>query len=97
MATEPNGRFQKEFQRLTREVVLCLAGIFAVHDVDDDVVWEAARALDQVIERSRSRLHRPNGDRPPTGPGGAFRPHPAMEELLRRVEAAAANTGGDEG
>ena len=96
MATEPNERFQREFQRLTREMVLCLAGIFAVHDVDDDVVWEAARALDQVIERSRSRLRGPNGDRPPSGSGGSFRPHPAMEELLRRIEAVPACTEGGE-
>ena len=89
MTTDPNESLQREVHRLIREMVLCLAGIFAVHDVDDNVVWESARALDQVIERSLHRVSLPRCGRPPVNSGRPFRPHPAMEELLRRVEAAA--------
>ena len=90
MATETSDHYVNEFQRASREMVLCLAGLFAVHKVDDAVVWEAAQAFHQIIERARTRFRTPNGDRSGTGSVRQFRPHPAMEELLSRLDSTAA-------
>ncbi len=73
-----------EMDRFFREVVLCLAGIFAVRDCEDDIVRQVTRSLGHVYRRHRRRLLR-------QGSGNAkaarrpIEPHPAVEELLAQI------------
>ena len=73
-----------ELDRFFREVVLCLGGIFAVRDCQDDLVRQVTRSLGHVYRRNRQRLirrqpdHRESVRRP-------LAPHPAVEELLAQV------------
>lgn len=73
-----------EIDRFFREVVLCLGGIFAVRDCQDDLVRQVTRSLGHVYRRNRQRLlsrESGNGEtarRP-------IEPHPAVEELLAQI------------
>jgi len=74
-----------DFRELSQEVVLCLAGVFAVHQIDDDVVWEVARSLDRVFDRYRRRIEGTAPDGKPDTEARKHRPHPAMAYLLHRL------------
>ena len=69
---------QKEMDRLFREVVLVLGGVFAVHPVDDDIIWSIAKGLENAYGRHlRSR--------PSAGDHPRSTPHPAISRLLQRI------------
>ena len=74
-----------EHDRVFREIVLCLGGIFAAHDCDDILVRQVTKSLGRVYERSRARRasngSHAEGDSSPRRPV----PHPAVEELLSRI------------
>jgi len=85
MTTKTNEWLLVEHRRFAREVVLCLAGLFSVGRVPDELMWESARALQRIIERAANRIrtHATNGA---TTSAETVRPHPAFQELLRRIE-----------
>ena len=80
--------------RTTTEVVLIdafeeaaqvLNGIFAVHEVDDEVIWQTAKSLSVIYRKAREELRS-------AGPGGSRtsaerkpEPHPAIVELLAQL------------
>jgi hypothetical protein len=76
----------REFRCLVKELVLCIGGVFAVHPVDDEVVWELARGLDGIIAKSSTRLLNNDDTAATRDKTARLRPHPAIEELLRRVD-----------
>jgi len=84
-AAERIEEVQKDFRGFSQDLVLCLAGVFALHDVKDEVIWEVARSLDRVFDRYQGRFggRTPNGNSE-TG-GRRHRPHPAMAYLLHRL------------
>ena len=82
---EMNKEVLDQFRQLAREVTLCLGGVFAVHEVPDEVVWRTAKSLDQIFERFTDRVS--TADDPSKSPSQRkFRPHPAIEELLRNIK-----------
>ena len=85
MKTNQNEWQLREYHRFAREVVLCLAGIFAVGRVKDELMWESARALQRIIVRAGERIRSRNG-KEASSVESDFRPHPAFVELLRRLD-----------
>ena len=81
---EPQQAEVAELDRFFREVVLCLGGIFAVRDCEDDLVRQVTRSLGHVYRRNRQRLigRHPGRGEPIRRP---LAPHPAVEELLAQV------------
>ena len=84
---------------LCEEEALVLGGLVAVHDVEDDFVWRLMRGLDTIRGKVLQRIERQG---PSTGGRGegfnpALRPHPAIEEFLRklRAEATSSEAAGD--
>jgi hypothetical protein len=74
----------EELDRFFREVVLCLGGIFAVREAEDDLVWQVTKSLERLYESARARLR----DEPDGGadlPHRRPQPHPAIAELLLRI------------
>lgn len=67
------------------EVALVLGGIFAVHRVDGQVIWQAAKSLSVIYRKAREELRsagsggsRAHAERKPE-------PHPAIVELLAQL------------
>ena len=69
------------------ETALIFGGLVATHEVDDDFIWQFAKALDstrlKAIRKIQDETEKENGtpDERPVD----LRPHPAIEELLIRI------------
>jgi hypothetical protein len=74
-----------ETDRLFREIVLCLGGIFAVHEVDDALIWQVTKSLDRIYQRTRARLLARESGGEHDVPHRRVAPHPAVEDLLARI------------
>jgi hypothetical protein len=83
--TEPRVALAAETDRFFREIVLCLGGIFAVHEVDDALVWQVTKSLDRIYQRTRARLLEREGAVEGDAPQRRVNPHPAVEDLLSRI------------
>ena len=70
---------------LFEEEGLVIGGIVAVHEVEDDVVWQLMKNLDVVRRKVLSRLDNSDGEDEPETRKPNLHPHPAIEEFLRRV------------
>ena len=85
--SEPRLAVRAETDRFFREIVLCLGGIFAIHEVDDALVWRVTKSLEHLYHRSRERLGQRPG-KPARDPfSRRLTPHPAVEDLLARIGA----------
>ena len=67
---------------------LVLGGCLAGRTLDDDFVWELARGLDDVRLQAIRRFE-DSGENPrsETRAASSRDPHPAIQELLRRIHA----------
>ena len=77
-------------QQLLEEEALAVGGLLAVHDVDDEFVWQLFQALDSIGEKYLAEVSGGvSNDLTPT-PGGARKtqPHPAVAEFLARIRRA---------
>jgi hypothetical protein len=74
-----------ETDRFFREVVLCLGGIFAVHECDDALVWRVTKSLDHIYQRHRTRLRHDESRAGSDVPQRQRQPHRAVEDLLSRI------------
>jgi len=83
--TEPNDH-QPELRAALREVVLAFGGAVALRRIDDEAVAAIARAIGSVVDR---RLRRGAGRSGNVESRPLLRPHPAIAELLARVEGNA--------
>jgi hypothetical protein len=83
--TEPRAAVAAETDRFFREIVLCLGGIFAAHEVDDAVVWQVAKSFDRIYQRTRARLLEREASGDTDVPQRRVEPHPAIEDLLARI------------
>ena len=82
---DPRAAMAAETDRFFREIVLCLAGIFAAQECDDALVWQVTKSLDRIYQRNRARLlERENGAEGDL-PQRRVEPHPAVEDLLGRI------------
>lgn len=70
-----------------REVALVLGGIFAVHEVPDEAVWQIMKHLDIAHENALSKLDGlgPGPERP-NPPRHGYETHPAVEALLLKLK-----------
>ncbi len=83
--TDPHAATITEVDRMFREVVLCLGGIFAVRRCDDALIWQVTRSLESVYRRTRARLLERDGNGDTGLPSRRAEPHPAVEDLLARI------------
>ena len=72
---------------LFEEEALVIGGLVATHEVDDDLVWSLARSFDMIRERVLNSLTETEPFAPERGSSGksTLQPHPAIQELLRRI------------
>jgi hypothetical protein len=68
-----------------REEVLTIGGLAATHSVNDDFLWELCRSLDLIRIRFIRKLKPANGLDGDLQPLPRSKPHPAVQELLRRL------------
>lgn len=70
-----------------REVALVFGGIFAVHEVPDEAVWQLMKHLDIAHGNALAKLDgiEPGPDRP-ASPRHGFETHPAVEALLLKLK-----------
>ena len=67
------------------ETALVLGGIFAVHEVDDEVIWQAAKSLSVIYRKARQAILSAETDEDGGAPGREPEPHPAIVELLAQL------------
>ena len=74
---------------LLEEEALMLAGLIAVHPVDDEFVWRLFTSLDVIRRRFLRRLEADHGERGENVEveQAGSRPHPAIEEFLARLRS----------
>jgi hypothetical protein len=78
-----------QLDRLFRDAVLVLGGVFAVRGTDDETICQVARGLECVFRRARAR--RTDVASAPAAPRLAA-PHPAILGLLGLAHAAEETT-----
>lgn len=75
----------QEIDRFFRDVVLCLGGIFATRELDDDLVWQITKSLDRIYRRHRERVLEQAAAAPGEPPARRVEPHPAVQDVLARI------------
>lgn len=83
--TDSRPAMAAETDRFFREIVLCLGGIFATQECDDELVWQITKSLDRIYQRSRARILQREGSGDAEAPQRRAEPHPAVEDLLSRI------------
>ncbi len=74
---------------LFEEEALVIAGLVAVHEMDDGLVWRLVQNLDVIRGKVLRRLEDQapaDGDAPPPRPN--LKPHPAIEDFLVSLRRA---------
>lgn len=75
----------REIDRFFQDVVLCLGGIFATRELDDDVVWKVTKSLERIYRRHRERVLERDASVAGEPPARRIEPHPAVQDLLARI------------
>jgi hypothetical protein len=70
---------------LIREEALVIGSLVTSHAVSDDFLWELCRNLDALRIEFLSRLEPAHGSLGGSRSKSDLRPHPAVQELLRRI------------
>ena len=76
---------------LFEEEALVIGRLVATYDIDDDLVWSLVRSLDVIRRRALSHIEQATPE-VPLSPEPMTRPHPAVEDFLRRVHKDAPST-----
>ena len=73
---------------LFEEQALALGGLMAIHDIEDDLVWRLVRNMDVIREKIVHRLDDSQYAEEDTlrGDEAQFKPHPAIEEFLAKLQ-----------
>ena len=71
---------------LFREITLSLGGIFYAYPVPDEAVWETARSLDRIFRNAMKSFNEESDDATEPNRHSQGRKHPAIAELLRRLD-----------
>ena len=74
-----------ELDRMFREVVLVLGGVFAVRRTDNETICQIARGLERIYRRSRRK--KTAGRKPTSAPPPKALAHPAIAGLLQLIDA----------
>ena len=68
------------------ETGLVLGGIFAVHEVDDEVIWQTAKSLSVIYRKARDAIRSADSEPPSGPPERKPEPHPAILEFLTQLQ-----------
>jgi hypothetical protein len=68
------------------EAALVLGGLFAVHEVEDEVIWRAMKGLIVIYRKARNAIRDSEPGRPSDSRGGEPKPHPAVVEFLTQIQ-----------
>ena len=72
-------------REMCREIIICLGGVFAVHEVPDDLIWQIAKSLDRIFQKTLAVLGEEENI-PENGiPERKYQPHPAIQHVLERL------------
>ena len=80
-----NGR--RHIHNVLRDVALAIGGVFYSYPVPDEAVWATARSLDKIFRRALEAQAEQAPRTEAVPPHSRGRKHPAIVELLRRLEA----------
>jgi hypothetical protein len=69
---------------LFEQQALALGGLVALHDPEDDLVWQLVESMDVIRGRVLRQL-RDNGSGLRHPDKAALRPHPAIQEFLSKL------------
>ncbi len=67
------------------ETALVLGGIFAVHDVNDEAVWQAAKSLSVIYRKARTAIRNACAGEALEPDERDAEPHPAIVDLLAEL------------
>ena len=74
-------------RELFEREALSIGGLAATHAIDDEVVWSLCRNLDQIRLRFLRQVEPASGSFEDSRSRLKLKPHPAVQELLRRIGA----------
>lgn len=72
-----------------RDLILCLGGIFIIHQLDDDLVGVITMGVEQIYEETLQNLDKlklkQNGKKAPMDNSLSLKPHPVIERFLSKL------------
>jgi len=77
---------RRHIHNVLREVALAIGGVFYSYPVPDEAVWATARSLDKIFRRALEAQTEQATLTDSVAPHSRGRKHPAIVELLRRLE-----------
>jgi len=75
-----------QLAKLFREITLSLGSAFYAYPVPDEAVWEIVRSLDRIFRNAMRSFNGNNDNAAEPSPHSRGRKHPAILELLRRLD-----------
>ncbi len=75
-----------DLKRTLKDITLALGGVFYAYPVPDEAVWEVARSLDRIFHRALKSLVDDRSGESESSHFSQGRKHPAIVELLRRLD-----------
>ena len=80
-------RAKRLITHVVREQAMVLGGLAALDEIDDEAVWRLIRSLEAIRLRALRRVDQLQEDKGQEegGTEPPPRPHPAIEEFLRRL------------
>lgn len=87
MKTEKDYQVHRFINNIFQNITLCLAGIFLLNQVNDELIWTITRSLEEIYEDSLNTLKILNFDsKNKPEKSKELKPHPAIEKFLVRLE-----------
>jgi len=81
-----DGLVRIDIQHLLKEVTLALGGVFYAYPVPDEAVWETARSLDRIFRNAMKSFSEDSDEETEATRHSQGRKHPAIAEILRRLD-----------
>jgi hypothetical protein len=88
MSTPDRDQSPRRLQAVFRDIALAIGGVFYAYPVPDEAVWETARSLDKIFQQALAKRKRQSKPEPPIPRHSRGRKHPAIVELLRRLDTS---------
>jgi len=75
-----------DLKQILKDITLALGGAFYAYPVPDEAVWEIARSLDRIFRKALKSLGDERARDVEYSHNSQGRKHPAIVELLRRLD-----------
>ena len=85
-------QYSHQLTGLFRDITLSLGGIFYAYPVPDEAVWETARSLDRIFRNAMKFFNEDSDNAAELTRHSQGRKHPAIAELLRRLDEFEVNS-----